>query len=386
MRQSSEGRTAACRLWLAALALALCALGPIPARAGLVAESNDLMTCTYQQSGANEEEAVRLAGLRAVHATIGRLLRSDYGLQGRERLEPYLQLNWQKFVASTYVLERRFDKDAFGCLIRVQTFPEVLMRDLKEKRFLYRPKPTPHAFVFLQEKIADKPVDSVEGRRSVAGGISEAGGSAAEAQVPGLPQDAFVFADPTVMAKARETAARAGAEVLVAGVSNAKVVKANEEILYDKLTTVEAAVRLVAVRVDDGAVLAEADVVDRASEPAEEQARQIAMAQVLKTAGKRITADYLESWHKQYGGEAKFEVMFTDLTPDETASVMRHLDTSLVRGTRARLKSWFGNVAVVSLDTPRDYSAVQRAVLDFKSFDMRITDHEGRRITVDVKH
>ena len=137
------------------------------AHAGVAGETNDLLTMEYQQVGACEEEAVRLACIRAVNATIGRMMFSDYKLQAMDLLDPYIQKNYQKFVASTYVLERRAGPEGFGVRIRVQTFPEVVSRDLQEKRFLIMATGNPYFYVFLQ--------DTVGGQTSRRGGCAQGG-------------------------------------------------------------------------------------------------------------------------------------------------------------------------------------------------------------------
>jgi hypothetical protein len=38
------------------------------------------------------------------------------------------------------------------------------------------------------------------------------------------------------------------------------------------------------------------------------------------------------------------------------------------------------------VDTDRAYAALERALIDFKQFDLRVSDHQGKRITVDVQH
>src|SRR5690606_30867113 len=90
------------------------------ARAELTVETHDLLEFKYQMVGASEEEAIRQACLRAVHATVGRVLFSDYTLQAEDLLTAYISKNWQQYVASYYVLERRADREGFGVLVRVQ--------------------------------------------------------------------------------------------------------------------------------------------------------------------------------------------------------------------------------------------------------------------------
>jgi hypothetical protein len=150
--------------------------------------------------------------------------------------------------------------------------------------------------------------------------------------------------------------------------------------------TYETAVKLGFVRADDGVMAAETEIVQRASDPDDAAARKASVEQALQRAVAELYDQVQAKWQVTQRKEARYELMFTHLTQDEVPVVQRHLETALAKGTKAHLRSFFGDVAVVALDTPRDYAAVQRAVLDFRAFDMRITDRVGRRITVDVKH
>ncbi|MCX7717056.1 MAG: hypothetical protein N2111_01465 [Candidatus Sumerlaeaceae bacterium] len=356
------------------------------AAAGLAAESNDLMEVEYQQVGANEEEAVRLACIRAVRAGIGRLLFSDYSLQARDLLEPYIQREWQKFVASFYVLERRKDRDGFGVRIRVNLLPEVLMRDLKEKRFLYKPRPMPYHLVFSSEIFEGTPVTASTSRDAIMTALEGQGARVLRTAIPGgIPPNLPVLADANNLNSAREAAARAGAELIVAALVATRKVD-EKEVFYDKMNTYETAVKLAFLRADDGVVAAETEVVQRSSDPDDAVARKGSIEQAVQRAVEQLYEQVSANWQVTERDQAKYEIMFTHLTQNEVPVVQRHLETTLAKGTKARLRSFYGDVAVVALDTPRDYAAVQRAVLDFRSFDMRITDRVGRRITVDVKH
>jgi hypothetical protein len=361
-------------------------LGPRVATAGLAAETNDLMEVEYQQVGANEEEAVRLACIRAVRAAIGRLQFSDYSLQARDLLEPYIQREWHKYVASFYVVERRQDRDGFGVRIRINLFPEVLLRDLKEKRFLYKPRPVPYHLVFAYEVLDGAPVASDASREAVMVALEGQGARVLRTAIPGaVPANLPVLANTDTLNAAREAATRAGAEMIVSALIATRKVD-EKEVFYDKMHTYETAVKLGFVRADDGVMAAETEIVQRASDPDDAAARKASVEQALQRAVAELYDQVQAKWQVTQRKEARYELMFTHLTQDEVPVVQRHLETALAKGTKAHLRSFFGDVAVVALDTPRDYAAVQRAVLDFRAFDMRITDRVGRRITVDVKH
>jgi hypothetical protein len=365
--------------------LAACLAAPQTGSAAIAVERHDLLTMEYQQVGANEEEAVRLAGIRAVHATIGRILFSDYGLQARDLLEPYVQKNWQKFVASSYVLERRTDRDGFGVRIRVQTLPETLARDLREKRFLYLPKTVPYHYVFMSENVDGRPSSSDLARRAISEAIVEEGGRVYSDGIASPAPNADVLSQPDLFSAAREAAVRRGASVIVAG--RCVTTKVGEqEVLYDRMHTYETNVRIDILRADDGTVLGSAENVERASDANADTARDDSVRAAIRAGHERIAEQVRVLWKNTTLEKARFQVMFTNLTPAETKTLLRYLQAELGHGTKAVVRSYFGNVAILSIDTKRDFSAFERAVQGFKEFDLRIADQTGNRITVDVHH
>lgn len=364
---------------------ALLLMQATPVCAGAVVETNDVLTFEYQQTGANEEEAVRLACIRAVNATVGRLLFSDYSLQARELLTPYIQKNWQRFVASYYVLERRFERDGFGTRIRVQTFPEALHRDLRQKRFLYEPRPNPYHYVFMAQTVNGQLGGSDLARRITIDALVSEGYKVYETgiQTPAFTSD--VMADAVLFSAAREASLRIGAEVIIAGRAVTQSVR-KEEIYYATIETYETQVHLDMIRADDGTLLGSADAVERASDADPNLARDQSIQGASETAMGKLLESTRGVWRAIILDRPKFSLMFTDLTPNEVELVVRHLESYLRFGTRARLRSYYGGVAIVNVDTERDYSVLQRALQEFRSFDLRVTDRQGRRVTVDTKH
>ncbi|MBX7247268.1 MAG: hypothetical protein K1X53_17365 [Candidatus Sumerlaeaceae bacterium] len=353
--------------------------------AGVIAETHDLLSFEYQQVGANEEEAVRLAGIRAVKAAIGRQLLSDYSLQARDLLEPYIQRRWQNYIASSYVLERRFERDGFGCRIRVQVMPDVLFRDLREKKFLYLPHSTPYVYVHVVETLDGQPSPQDLGRRAIQETVASGGGKIMETSLYSLPPGTDVLSSPEALTAARELATRASAEIIVAGRLTTKKVD-EKKVLYEDMVTFETRLELAAIRTDDGSLVGSADAVQRSSDLDAATARDNSIRLACERAVTQIAEHSRNEWRKTYKGKSKFDVMFTDLSDREAITIQRHLESYLGHGTKAYLRSLYGNVAVFALDTDRDFSALERAIVDFKSFDLRITDRQGRRITVDVKH
>lgn len=355
-----------------------------PVRAELAVETHDLLEFKYQQVGATEEEAVRQACIRAVHATVGRVLFSDYSLQAEDLLTAYIAKNWQKYVASYYVLERRADRGGFGVYIRVQTHPEIVHRDLREKKFLYKPQPNPHYAVFVSETVNNLPTAISNARLAALKTLSDDGYKVQDAVVP-APGYRVDFNDPASLASARAAAVQAGAEMLVLG--NADTVRVGQEkVLLDDLTTYETALHLVLVRVNDGRVVGEVQRTVRHSGKGENDAAAGVTHKALSNATRELLAADTGLRDREVLAKTKFRVMFTDLTKDELKTVGTFLQSRLSYGTKTYLSSWHGNVGILNVDTERDYSALERAIAEYRGFDMRITDRQGRRVTVDVQH
>lgn len=369
------------KICVAILLLALAAVG----QARVQGETHDVLQFDYYQTGANEEEAVRLACIRAVHATVGRVLFSDFGLQARDLLGPYIQKNWQEFTASFYVLERRFERDGFGTRIRVQTFPEKLTRDLREKRFLFMPPVHPYHYVFLAESIDGNPAPTDLGRVEILNRLADEGLKVYAEGIESPTNNSDVLSDPAFLSAAQAAATKLGAHVIVVGRAMTRSV-AQEEIYYDPITTFETDLHLQMIRVDDGRVLASTDITARGSDTDVSQAYREATAAAARDGINNLIVASRNAWRKTALDAPRFSLMFTDLTHDEAESMARYLQSTLSHGTQVHLKDWFGNVAILNVDTDRAYAALERAIIDFKQYDLRIVDRQGKRITVDVKH
>lgn len=358
--------------------------GNTPARAEVAVETKDLLEFKYQQVGATEEEAIRQACIRAVHATIGRVLFSDYSLQADDLLTPYIAKNWQQFVASYYVLERRVDRGGFGVLIRVQTFPEEVTRDLREKKFLYKPEPNPRYAVFVSETVNGLPTPISNARLAALKTLNEDGYKIQESVFPkaGFTMD---LTDSASVGAARAAAIQAGAEALIVGSAETTRV-GQEKVLLDDLITYETNLKLALLRVNDGRILGEVDRTVRFSGKSEGEAAAGVTNKAMADATHELIGHSQGLREREVFNKTKFNVMFTDVTEDELQSLATWLQSRLSYGTKAFQRSWHGNVGIINIDTERDYSALERAIIDFKGFDLRITDQQGRRITVDVQH
>lgn len=370
---------------LAAGVVAACVIPWNGVRAAVAVETPDYLTFEYQQVGSCEEEAVRLACIRAVNATVGHILCSEYALQARDLLEPYLQKNWPKFVASSYVLERRASRDGFGIRVRIQTLPEVLTRDLREKRFLYLPEVNPAFFVFAAELVDGQPTSSSMTRQLITEKLKTRNLKVIEGVATCPDPLSDVFTCPAVFDAARIAALRNGARVMVAARSSSQKVS-ESSVLYETMISYETKLILQFIRTDDGSVLAQDEVTARAADKERDTALRDAVKNAVEQATERFGSQIQVFWNNAVRGKADHQLLFTDLTLDELALIASYLETTLGHGTRAFVRSYFGNTAVVGLNSPRDFSAVERALQEFKPFQLRITSRSGNRAIVMCVH
>ncbi len=211
------------------------------------------------------------------------------------------------------------------------------------------------------------------------------GGKVYETGVQSPANNADIMQAPDVFNAAREAATRIGADIVVAGRLNTRKAE-TKDVLYDQIATFETTVELVVVRATDGARLAGTKVVERASDKDAALARDKAIASAVKVATARVYGETKPQWRKLYMGDNTFEVMFSNVIPPEVESLSRHLEQKLGKGSKASLRSFYGNVAILGLDTPRQYAALQRALLDYRELNLRVTDRQGKRVTVEVRH
>jgi ethanolamine utilization microcompartment shell protein EutS len=357
-----------------------CVSGPQVAEAALAAQPTELLEFEYQQIGASEEEAVRLAALRAVRATVVRAVHNDFNLQAIDRLEPYLQQNWPKYTASTYVLERRAGREGFAVRVRVTTKPRLLFDDLRSLRFLHLPNRNPAHFVFLEEVVEGQPGDGL-GRISLAKSLEQAGFRVLTEGIAQPDPGTDVARDPRLMAAAREAATRLGADIIFTGRADTRNT-ARGEVFFDELHTFETRITIQQIRVADGTALGTRTIAERATFRDPQIARNesirlasMAAAEDLGTAGREL-------FEKAALDQVNSSILLTNVTAGELEMIARHLEISLAGGTQSFVKIFYGNAAILNLATTSPQADIERAIQGFRAPSLRIVERLGRRLTV----
>jgi hypothetical protein len=370
--------------WGLAVALGTAVLSglptPQPAPAALAAQPTELIEFEYQQVGASEEEAVRLAAIRAVRATVVKCVHSDYSLQAVDRLEPYIQQNWPQFTASTYVLERRASQEGFAVKVRVITKPRALFEDLKNSRFLHIPNRNPAHFVFLSEQI-DGNAGSGLGRVSLAKALSDAGFRVLDDGIAQPSPASDVSSDPALMAAAREAATRLGADIIFTGRAETRNT-AKGEVYYDNLITYETRITIQQIRVSDGTALGSRTIAERASFKDGEVAMSESIRLAVKAAAEDLGTAGRDLYERTVLDQVPASLLLTNVTPGELEMIARYIETSLGAGTQTYIKVFYGNAAVLNVDTAKPYYELERAIQSFRAPSLRIVERLGKRITV----
>jgi hypothetical protein len=355
-------------------------LCPTKAPAALAAQPAELIEFEYQQVGASEEEAVRLAAIRAVRATVVKCVHSDYTLQAVDRLEPWIQQNWPKYTASTYVLERRASREGFAAKVRITTKPRLLFDDLKSLRFLHLPNRNPSHFVFLAEFVDGRPGDGL-GRISLAKALSDAGFRVLDDGIAQPSPATDVAMDPATMAAAREAATRLGADIIFTGRAETRKTAAGE-VFYDNLVTYETRITIQQIRVSDGTALGSRTIAERATFKDAEMAKSESIRLAAKAVAEELGTAGRDLYERTVLDQVPASLLLTNVTPGELEMIARHIETRLGAGTQTFVKLFYGNAAILNVDTPKAYYELERALQSFRAPSLRIVERLGKRITV----
>ncbi len=358
----------------------LCLTTPSTASAALAAQPTELIEFEYQQAGASEEEAVRLAAIRAIRATVVRCVHSDYSLQALDRVEPFIQQNWPKFTASTYVLERRTSREGFAVKVRVTTRPRALFDELRSLRFLHLPNRNPAHFVFLEEQVDGKPGDGL-GRISLAKALADAGFRVMDEGIAQPSPSSDVAVDPLAMAAAREAATRLGADIIFTGRVDTRKT-ATGEVIYDNLVTYETRISIQQIQVSDGTALGSRSIAERATFKAADVARSESIRLASKAVAEDLGTAGRDLYERTVLDQVPASLLLTNVTPGELEMIASHIQSRLGAGTQTFVKLFYGNAAVLNIDTPKAYYELERAIQSFRSPSLRIVERAGKRVTV----
>lgn len=357
-----------------------------------------VLTYTYTYEGSDEARLVRTAQMRALKATVGRLYFSDNVLIAQDILERYLDLHRGDFVAGVTILDRVVDQDRYRLRMDVSINAQQLEEELQRFRFLVTPRPTPLAFIFMNETVDTTQPQVAVARSIVAEALQDAGLEVSDTAI--LSPDSRIDVgeagpDPEenrTLATALNSAQRAGVELLFTGQATTTLTD-NPQVYYDTHYYYSTQIILRMFRVDTGELLGQANVGDSGAHSDDATAREISIRKAVGQAVNELMAIESERWAPEILNEADYRLMITDIGEDDLSMLEVKLgdinDTS-----RVFRRSHYGNVACLNLLFSSEFApnpGEERSELvdyleNLNTPQLRIESIEGSRITASVVH
>lgn len=331
---------------LLGVALAACAVAAW-------AETPPLITYTVEYAGADPDQLVHDAQLAVLHRTVGTFYFSDRVLIARDILDAYLERNMAQFIAGVTVADRQVDQGQCRLRLDIGVFAAALERALEQYRFLFRPRPTPLCFVFLQESLDDARQDVPAIKPLLIEALTDAGMPVSETAI--LAPDSRVDVaeggtaarDNPTLAEALTNAERGGVELLFTGQASTTLRTAANQY-YDEYYFYDTTLLLRMFRVDTGALLDEVVVSDFGAHPDDAQAREIAARKCIGAALDRLLATYRDQWPREVLNQTDYHLMVLEIGDDELRLLEGAL-ADLAPGARVFRRSHYADVAVLNL-------------------------------------
>jgi hypothetical protein len=363
-------------LLLTALVLSSAAICPAQAtrfRAG------GLQVYEVSASGPSHEAALKAAELHAVRSAVGEFYSSDEMLLARDLLERYLDTYYRRFVSSDRVLAERESQGTVSLRASVIVDVNALEKDLRQKRFFYKPRRRPVYYVTVAETLDGQAVsgDPVS-RGAIHEGLEQILGEKRfeSDAITSVGANVNLLDDPARLQEALMAAQRRGIEVLVTG----KVVLTmtqQKKVHFEDYTYYRAAADVAFIRVDDGKVLARAQYDAIAGGPDSEAAKRTAS---VRAAG-RILQDLLpklaQEWERTMTDAVEYQVTIVGVSPTEVSVVEERLH-SLLGGVEVYRRSLFEDVVVLNLYyppervNPGERARVEKVLKDLASPQLKL--------------
>ncbi|HMX61449.1 MAG TPA: hypothetical protein PKD58_00110 [Candidatus Sumerlaeota bacterium] len=346
---------------LAALMLAAMAF-TAPATALQVTPVDDsLVSVTTSSQGDTRDAALVAARQQAVLASAGRVLLDDNLIRADDLLANYLRKYADNFVKSVDVTSDKFTGTQNILESRVYVDYERLVKDMTEKRFIYRPAYQPLFATFIDEKLDGQKSEQEPARRLVENAFSALG-------VKFYPQESItdvqrgvnLMEDTILLDAAVVTAERHNVELLVTGTASTTL-REEKDLYYDHYYFYDCDMKISLVRVDTGEVLAESTARGQASNKDRALAITGAIDRAARPIATEIVREYKKFWPKVVQGKTDYEVLLTGVT-DEQLNIVRKYLGVLGPESTVDVKKKFATSAVLSIKTTATEEQLQQAL------------------------
>lgn len=183
----------------------------------------DLVKFQYALKGPDEELLIRQARTDALMSLAGRVYFSDRILLSQDLLPKYFEQNGDRFIRSIKVSNRILEGGEPKFDLSLILDYDLMMSDLAEKRFIFRPALRPVFFTFLDQNIYGMPDTEQVGRQALEAVILDRNQRYAEGGLPSMENpDVDITRSAQAFLEARKAAQRNNVEVALAGTLTAR--------------------------------------------------------------------------------------------------------------------------------------------------------------------
>lgn len=332
--------------------LALCLAGPGRPAAGLMVSplGDGLIAVTLTVDGETVDSAKQAASLQAVRAIVGRLAWGQELLLAEQLLGRYLENTHQNFVRSIEPIQTDFVAGRPRMNLRVFVDSADLARDLREKRFLYRPLPRPFFKVFLAEQLENEYATYTTGRDSLTAAFQDRNLRPFDGVIDTPPNNADVADDAILFEDALVACERRGVEVLVSGKSVTRR-DSVKELYYDTYYFYSTEMKATLVRVDTAEVLARVTSRGSASHTDQQQAIDISIRRAASEAVRELADQFDLVWGSMVLDKADYRILLTGVTP-QTLELVRQRLAGFSQQSKVYLRQSYDRSAVLTMVYP----------------------------------
>lgn len=315
------------------------------------AKTEDLRVYEFDIFGPTAEAAMKQAGLHAVRSAVGEFYLGDEMLLARSLLRRYLENYYDRFIKSAKVLSRRESQNMVYLRVSFVIDRGALERDLRQKRFFYKPRRRPFIYVTIRETV-DGQVTSGEpiSRTAVHQGLSELLMRYEPRVIFGNAANVDVSQDEQLLIRARQAAQRTGVEVILTGRVDLKK-SAAKKIHFDEYTFYDARATLFLIRVDDGKILESATYEASAGHIDPNQSKRVAASRATRKILHDIIPRFAERWERTMTDNVDFQVMVAGVNESEAQIIKERLQARL-KDVEVYRRSFFEDVVVFNLYYP----------------------------------
>ncbi|MEQ8820702.1 MAG: hypothetical protein RLY93_10685 [Sumerlaeia bacterium] len=340
-----------CVIFSAALLL----LAALPARALLVTPlDGGNLSVEMAIAAPTLEQAKDEAKLTAVLASVGRVYLSEYLTLADPLLTKYIENSAEQYVYSLEILEEDYSPTEAKIKARVFVDYQGLIRDLDEKKFLYRPELKPRFAPFMAEVLDGETTEDGDARNALTLALNALGMRAVDGTLPNPPPSADVASDPFLLDPAIVSAQRAGVEVIISGSANTELTD-QRKLYYDDYYFYETTMSASLVRVDTGEILFSAKASAQASDRNAESAQRLSIERAAERVAASLVAQFQEFWPLVVQRQSDYNVLLTGIDDETLGIVMGNLER-LGRNAQVFIRKKYDRSAVLAIvfDGPKE--------------------------------